>query len=105
MKKRLLVVAICMLGLPVWSSTTQSNKLIDSAPYATVAFAGHVTGGSRYCDCGTADCVCDAGETARQTSRTATSDSTQPYLSSIADDTGLGLLALTMLLLWLKLRA
>jgi hypothetical protein len=98
-----------MLCLPIWSSTTQGGKQINSAPFVSVALAGHVTGGSRYCDCGTTDCVCDAGEV--PAARATISDSQQGQSAPIDVDTAytdeveLGFLAITILLLMLKLRA
>jgi hypothetical protein len=36
---------------------------MNSAPFATVALAGHVTvGNGAWCECGTENCTCDPGE-------------------------------------------
>ena len=110
MKTRLLVVAICILGLPIWGSNTQGDKLVNSAPFATVALAGHITGGGRYCDCGTSDCECDPGEMpAGPNAITSDSQQGQSTLvdteSTYTNEVGLGLLTITILLLWLKVRA
>jgi hypothetical protein len=40
-----------MLVLPVWFSPSSSESLINSAPFATVAIAGHATSAGFYCDC------------------------------------------------------
>jgi hypothetical protein len=45
-----------MLVLPVWFSPASGEKLMNSAPFATVAFAGHVSAGGFYCDCTNGQC-------------------------------------------------
>jgi len=45
----------------MWFSASESNKLNNSTPFATVAFAGHTVAGN-FCECGTPACLCDPGE-------------------------------------------
>jgi hypothetical protein len=40
-----------MLALPIWFSPASGEKLMNSAPFATVAVAGHVSSAGFYCDC------------------------------------------------------
>jgi hypothetical protein len=54
MRKRLVsgvFAAVFMLVLPVWSSPSSSERLMNSAPFATIAMAGHITPAGFYCDC------------------------------------------------------
>lgn len=61
MKTRLLLAAFCVLALPTCFSTTNGEKLTNSAPFATVALAGHTVLGN-WCQCGCPSCLCDPGE-------------------------------------------
>ena len=90
----------------MWFSTTQGDKLANPAPFGMVAIAGHVIGSNAFCHCGPADCVCDPDEIRKvpgdsQQGQTPTAD----FGATATNEVGLGFLALTMLLLWLKLRA
>jgi hypothetical protein len=94
----------------MWFSITQGDKLGNSAPFATVAIAGHVYGGYAFCECGTSGCICDPGEQPQSYSVKAGNSqqgqSTAVDFGATADNAfGLGFIAMTMLLLWLKLRA
>ena len=54
MRKRLVLgtlAAVCMLVFPVLFSPTSGENLMNSAPFATVAIAGHVTSAGVYCNC------------------------------------------------------
>lgn len=89
-----------------FSGDNQAN----SAPFVTVAMAGHATPSGRYCDCGTEDCICAPGETPIgqriTTSKSQQGESETINVSHTAiDEVGLGFLAITTLLLLLKLRA
>jgi len=48
-------------AFPLLASTAH-NQSANPAPFASVAFAGHVNSGGAYCTCGCGDCVCDPGE-------------------------------------------
>ena len=61
MKIRLAMTAVCLLALPLFFSPSKSNKVTVSAPFVTIALAGHTLVGS-WCQCGTADCICDPDE-------------------------------------------
>ena len=54
--------------LPFLVSRSQTNELKNVAPYTQIALAGHTlaagqTGYGEWCECGTENCICDAGET------------------------------------------
>jgi hypothetical protein len=66
---KLLVAAFCMLALPFVFSHSRSDKHGNSAPYNTVAFAGHVFGSGIACGCGCPNCICEPGEQARECNR------------------------------------
>jgi hypothetical protein len=51
MRKRLFLAAVFMLALPILLSHSTDENLVNSAPFATVAVAGHVTSGGVYCEC------------------------------------------------------
>ena len=59
--KRLFACLFVTAVLPLMASPTQ-DSLNNSAPFATIAYAGHSLGGS-WCECGTPGCICDPGET------------------------------------------
>jgi hypothetical protein len=62
MLKRILACSFILAVLPLLTSSIHHST--NSAPFATVAFAGHTnTGGGEYCTCGCAGCICDPGET------------------------------------------
>ena len=61
MRTRLLLAAVCLLALPMWFSPSKGDKLTNSAPFATVALAGHTVLGG-WCECGAPGCICDPGE-------------------------------------------
>src|SRR6266571_5893882 len=58
--KRIFACLFITAVLPLMASPTQ-NSPAHSAPFATVAYAGHTLTGS-WCQCGCAECVCDPGE-------------------------------------------
>ena len=62
MKKRLILAAICIFTLPFWSSYSLNPRTINTAPANNVVFAGHNYGGGGWCECGSAECICDPGE-------------------------------------------
>ena len=68
MKIKLLLAAVCMLTLPTLFSSSKGTKLTNSAPFATVALAGHTLVGS-WCECGGPGCICDPGEPRGQSAR------------------------------------
>ena len=69
MKVRLLLVAICIFTFPMWFSITPNKATMNSAPFATVALAGHIHPTGAFCKCGSfAACICDEGETSVQNS-------------------------------------
>ena len=57
--KRTLACLFILAAFPLLASQSHYN----SAPFATVALAGHVIGGNYSCTCGCPACVCDPGET------------------------------------------
>ena len=63
MRTRLLLAAVCMLTLPLWFSASPGQRQTNSAPFTTVAFAGHTTSGGDWCGCGAHACIRDPGET------------------------------------------
>src|SRR5215210_2191100 len=90
MRKRLVLAAVCILSLPIWFAPIQGDqKLINSAPYASVVYAGHTLGGS-YCQCGCQECICEPDEQAglciQSVQQVATSDSSQGKSSPINVD-------------------
>jgi hypothetical protein len=83
----------------MWYSPTQGDKLNNSAPFATVAFAGHVLTGGAYC-------VCDNPNSHMLGASVPGDDSAHHDENIIQDDLGIELgIALMALMLWLKLRA
>ena len=99
MRKRLLVAAVCILGLPMWFSPTQGDNLNNSALFATVALAGHQLTGGVYCDCNNPE--------SHLLGLTAQGDNSSHQDESTAqDDLSIELgIALMALMFWLKLRA
>lgn len=77
---------------------------MNSAPIATVALAGHVSAGGRYCDCNNPE-SCIGGLSVRIYDPTPQDDeATQQNATQDNLITGFGA-ALLMLMLWLKTRA
>src|SRR5690242_306222 len=110
MSKRLLIVAFCILFLPMLASISPS-KNSDVSGSAMVAFAGHSTAGGGPCTCGCPDCICDPGEIPKcyGMNRVATtSDDKLPGdrkpSGGLDYATGAMMLALA-LFVWLRLRA
>jgi hypothetical protein len=113
-KKRFVFAAFCILCLPLLFSTSQSEKITDQNPFATVALAGHTNVGN-WCDCGAPGCMCDPGENPGGNSARPVSDnneSSDQGLSPIRAhsrsglDFGTGTLILALaLFLWVRLRA
>ena len=60
MKTRLLLAVIFVLALPMWFATSKGVNT-NSAPFVTVAVAGHTAVGN-FCECGAPGCICDPGE-------------------------------------------
>jgi len=103
-----------MLVLPMWFSASEGHKLSKSAPFATVALAGHTIIGDR-CDCGAPGCICDPGEEQGGQSTRPEADKTKTPKSHAAPvgtgprvefAFGTGALMLVFaLLVWSRLRA
>lgn len=113
MRTRLLLAAVCILALPLWFSASERNNATNSAPFATVAYAGHTTAGE-WCGCGAPGCICDAGEIGL--SNKQVSDQTKVRSDQEASpiqqhsrsgfDFGTGALMLALaLFVWTRLRA
>ena len=84
---------------------------MNSAPFVTVALAGHVNVSGAYCDCGSSpDCICGPGEmrtNSQPASDQPASDVAAPSGVEAANDfdPGAGVMLLTLaLLLGLRLR-
>ncbi|MEK6324771.1 MAG: hypothetical protein AABN33_24275 [Acidobacteriota bacterium] len=112
MRTRLIFAAICILTLPLWFSAFQSDKLMNSASFVTVAYAGHTTSGN-WCECGTPGCLCDPGEVGGQSNRPVSDQNKRPFdqgaspiraLSGFDFGTGVLILAFA-LFVWARLRA
>lgn len=110
MSKRLFVVALCILFLPILASIFPSENSTVSGP-AIVAFAGHAQPGGEACTCGCPNCVCFPGETATCPHTNGTVGQPNDKLSgrqtpSSQVDYGTGVLILALtLVVWLRLRA
>lgn len=113
MKTRLLLAAVCILILPFVFAHESGDKLTNSTPFATIAFAGHtVTGG--WCGCGAPGCFCDPGEDPGGNSATPITDkeTSDQRLSPIRANSRAGfdfgtaaLILAFVLLVWARLRA
>jgi hypothetical protein len=57
----------------MWFSTSRYDNT-NSAPFVTVAIAGHTAAGN-YCECGAPGCICDPGEEMRGHSASTVKDS------------------------------
>jgi hypothetical protein len=107
MLRRLLIITLCVLSLPAFSSLLPRNGR-NPAPYAVTVFAGHNNmGGS--CTCGCPGCACDPGETpanCTESSRVAIPpDHTTPKHKTPTSDYGTGMLALAVaFFIWLRFR-
>jgi len=107
---RLLLAAVCILILPIFLSPAEGDKHINSAPFATLAVAGHVTPAGYYCACGSSpDCICEPGEqSVKAASGQTTTDSVAATLDkqvANSSDLGAGVMLLTLaLFLGLRLR-
>ena len=113
MRTRLLLAAFCILILPFVFSPAPGDKLRSTAPFATVAFAGHTVSGN-WCDCGAPGCICDPGENPHvNRARAVTDNQASDQLPSAIGahsragfDVGTGVLILALaLLVWARLRA
>jgi hypothetical protein len=113
---RLLLAAACILSLPFWFSPSDGDKPTNSAPFASVAIAGHVVASGAPCVCGCPECVCDPGEENHKCSQNArpVSDEVSVYQgaspirahSRSGFDFGTGALMLALaLFVWARLRA
>ncbi|MCI0485528.1 MAG: hypothetical protein L0229_02900 [Blastocatellia bacterium] len=111
MRKRLVLVVMSILLLPVWVSISDGSK--SAVPFASVAYAGHTIGG-HWCECGTPGCICEPdeiiAETPGKTSKKAKARSHQGTASADrgrADEFDLGssaLLAVLLFMLWARMR-
>jgi hypothetical protein len=99
MRTRLLSAAVCILILPIWFSPASGDKSVSSAPFATVAVAGHHMSGGVYCECDNPNSHL-LGLNAQGGDR-ACNDEDYTQGDSSAE---LGI-AFVALMLWLKLRA
>jgi len=66
--KRILACLFIVAAFPLLASTARINSA-HSAPFASVAFAGHVIGGGAYCTCGCGNCICDPGDVPMECNR------------------------------------
>lgn len=117
MLKRIVACSFILAVLPLLTSSTHNPT--NPAPFATVAFAGHVVGGAgAYCNCGCANCICDPGESQMDCPRTnrVVSSATDGAVDHVVAPTGkagssgldFGSSALMLALalwLWARLRA
>lgn len=110
MRTRLSAAAVWILILPIWFSATSGDKLPNSAPFATVALAGHTLTGD-WCACGTPECVCDLRD--RSGNNAGHRDENEISLdeaASVSADSGIdfgsGVLMFALaLFVWVRLRA
>jgi len=72
-------------ALPLLASSSHNN----SAPFASVAFAGHTLSGGYACTCGCPGCICDPGESLLECSESqrAISDKTDHGATPVGADT------------------
>jgi hypothetical protein len=102
-RTKLLLAAVCIFTLPLWASPSLGERPINSAPYASVALAGHVLGSDAYCQCGRGNCICDPGEVETNSMETvADSQQQQGTTTNFGSELGIVLLAVLFLL---RLRA
>ena len=116
MRTRLLLALACIFILPLVFSPSRGDKLKNSAPFRTVALAGHVISSNAPCVCGCAYCMCDPGEEVHQCSHSARPVSDELSVDQGASpirvhsragfDFGSGALMLALaLFVWARLRA
>ena len=118
MLKRILAGSFILAVFPLLTSSVHRSNL--PAPFASVAFAGHINTGGRagaYCECGCLECICDPGEArmdCQQLNRVAPPDNdavdhvtTSTGKAGASDfDFGSSALMLAMALwLWTRMRA
>src|SRR6185503_12513408 len=107
MKVRLLLAAICIFTFPMWFSVAPNKAPMNSAPFATVALAGHINPNGAFCDCRTVHgCICDEGETSVHNSPSPNKFSTKgnAEVSTGFDPGTSALLIALVLLLGLRIR-
>lgn len=109
MRTKLLLAAVCILTLPLWFSTSPSDKPENAAPLAIVAYAGHTTTGD-WCECGSPGCIPDLGEICGNNNARAADDQNDSAPSDSRAgsdiDPGAGVLMLALsFFLWTRLRA
>jgi hypothetical protein len=90
-----------MLVLPIIFSPSPGKI---SAPFATVAIAGHGTASGEWCSCGCERCICDPGEVPIACGNRATSVPDKGKVDSSVDLGSASLIALLILLVYFKLR-
>jgi hypothetical protein len=110
MSKRLFVIALCILFLPMLASISPCENSNVSGP-ALVAFAGHAQPGGESCTCGCPNCSCYPGEQPTCPNTNGVVGQPNDKLSgrgtpSSQVDYGTGVLVLALtLFVWLRLRA
>ena len=106
--KRVFACLFIMTVFPLVASPTGDSSN-NSAPFATVALAGHTSSGS-YCACGGPGCICDTGEQPGDGLAIAPSNGSDDYTSvnqgSAPDiDLASGALVLALaFLFWVRMR-
>jgi len=101
-----------MLTLPLLLSASRQDQFTNSAPFATVAYAGHTIAGD-WCGCGASGCFCDPGENPGGNSVHRLPDEKKTPRHQVAPvnagpslDFGTGALMLALaLFVWTRLRA
>ena len=81
--------------LPSLPTTSHSAQ-----PFNSVALAGHTTLGGAYCECGSADCICDPGElpTAARLNQDDPADNKGPVTPASSGDGGIVLVGSLVLM-------
>jgi hypothetical protein len=84
----------------MWFSPAPGGNLKNSAPFASVALAGHTLMGA-YCDCGSDGCSCDPGEVRIASSPSTSDQVAAPTTEEVATgaDIGAGAMVLALLLI------
>ena len=114
MRLRLVFASFFIFALPILFPASPNPEY--DLQYGSVAFAGHTSPSGRWCECGSAGCICDPGEvppggqgltvagSTESNNQTATSI---PSNQAESVDLGSGLLAAlaVAVTLWLKMRA
>jgi hypothetical protein len=96
-RTRLILAAVCILTHSLWFSTSPGDKVASSAPFVTVAYAGHTTGGD-WCESGTPGCINGTSQYSGGIRASA--------LPNQQNDAGTGVLVLALaFFLWTRLRA